>query len=85
LEEKRVRGNVRIKKFIRKIEEKQLSKGMSIRNVFINQEQGIIVKQDEDKYEINAFDACDHAKKVRNGEMSYPSGPPSFSGHSVSS
>ena len=75
-----MRGNVRIQMFIRKIKEKQLSKVMSIRYVFINQEQGIIVKQDEDKYEINAFDAYDHAKKVRNGEMSYPSGQPSFAG-----
>jgi hypothetical protein len=86
LEQKRARGNVRIQMVIRTIEEKQLSKGMSIRNVF-NQEQGIIVQQDEDKNEVNAFDTYDHAKKVQvgKGEMSYPSGPPSFAGHSVSS
>jgi len=84
LEEKRVRGNLRMQMFNRQKGEEELSKGMSIRNIFL-QEQGLLVRQDEDKNEINAFDAYDHAKKVKNEEMSYPSGPPSFAGHSISS
>jgi hypothetical protein len=83
-EKKHERDGLRMKIFNRQREEEELAKGMSIRNIFL-QEQGLIVKDDEDKSEKCEFDAYEHAMKVVNGKISYPTRPPSFAGHSVSS
>jgi len=57
------------RKFNCQREEEELTKGMSIRHIFL-QEQGLIVKDDEDKSEKYEFDAHEHARKVLNGENS---------------
>ena len=61
------------RKFNCQWEEEELAKGMSIRHIFL-QEQGLIVKDDEDKSEKYEFDAHEswheHARKDLNGEIS---------------
>ena len=70
--------------FNKKKGEEELSKGMTIRNIFL-QEQGLDVKEDEDKSEKYEFDAYKHAKTVQNGELTIPSRPASVGRISVSS
>ena len=84
LEKRRDRGDLRRTMFIRKKAEEELSKGMTLRNIFL-QSQGFDVKEDEDNSEKYDFDAYKHAKKVQNGELTIPSRPPSVGRISVSS
>ena len=84
LEKRRERGDLRRTMFIRKKAEEELSKGMTIRNIFL-QSQGFDVKEDEDKSEKYEFDAYKHAKKIQNGELTIPSRPASIGRISVSS
>jgi hypothetical protein len=84
LEKRRDHGDLRMKMFNRKKAEEELSKGMTIRNIFL-QAQGIDVKEDEDKSEKYEFDAYKHAKKVQSGELTYPSRAASIGRVSVSS
>ena len=84
LEKRRDRGDLRRTMFIRKKAEEELSKGMTIRNIFL-QSQGFDVKEDEDKSEKYEFDAYKHAKQVQNGELTVPSRPASIGRISVSS
>ena len=83
-EKRRDRGDLRKQMFNRKKGEEELSKGMTIRNIFL-QAQGFDVKEDEDKSEKYEFDAYKHAKKVQNGELTYPSRAASIGRVSVSS
>ena len=83
-EKRRDHGDLRMKMFNRKKAEEELSKGMTIRNIFL-QSQGFDVKEDEDNSEKYNFDAYKHAKKVQNGELTIPSRPPSVGRISVSS
>lgn len=83
MESKKQRDSLRRNMFLRMKEEESLRIGMSIRDIALK-EQGFDVKQDEDKSEKYEFDAYKHAKQVKNGEIIYPSRPPSV-GRSVSS
>jgi hypothetical protein len=84
LQKRRDKGDLRKEMFNRKKGEEELSKGMTIRNIFL-QAQGFDVKEDEDKSEKYEFDAYKHAKKVQNGELTYPSRAASVGRGSVSS
>ena len=80
---RRERGSLRMTIYNRMKQEEELSKGMTIRNIFLK-EQGFNVKEDEDKSEKYELDLYKHAKEIENGEISYPSRAPSV-GRSVSS
>jgi hypothetical protein len=73
-----------MKMFNRMKAEEELSKGMTIRNIFL-QAQGFDVKEDEDKSEKYEFDAYKHVKKVQNCQLTYPSRAASVGRGSVSS
>ena len=67
-EKRRDLGDLRKEMFNKKKGEEELSKGMTIRNIFLR-DQGFDVKEDEDNSEKYEIDAYKHAKKVQNGEL----------------
>jgi hypothetical protein len=84
LQKRRDKGDLRKEMLNREKGEEELSKGMTIGNIFF-QAQGIDVQEYEDKSEKYEFDTYKHAKKVQNSELTYPSRPASVGRGSVSS
>jgi uncharacterized lipoprotein len=84
MEKKIQRDNLRRTMFIKMKEEESLRIGMCIRDIVLK-EQGFDVKPEEDKSEKYEFDAYKQAKKIQNGEPTYPRWPASVGCGSVSS